>query len=287
MLPRRLVCAEADPTLAKHSRRQTRRDPRLPALVWSVTGLLALAATIPQTTRSQTISPRIQFDAAHGEKFTIANHDKLDLSELAKLLRAGGAEGVSANGEINDIRLAGVSGLVLSGAFAPPTPAEIDSIVRFLSRGGRLAVMLHVPFPVAPLLNRLHVDFSNGVIHERENLVAEDPLNFRVTALTKHPLTRGLDSFSAFGVWALLNQDPNGVTIARSSDSSWVDLNGDNKFGAGDAVQSFSVAVAGELGEGRFVVFGDDAIFQNQFMSDGNVVLAKNLGCWLAKAECK
>ncbi|HXQ23784.1 MAG TPA: hypothetical protein VN812_19045, partial [Candidatus Acidoferrales bacterium] len=52
----------------------------------------------------------------------------------------------------------------------------------------------------------------------------------------------------------------------------------------GDAVQSFGVLVAGQLGLGRFAIFGDDALFQNQFLMGGNVVLARNLVAWLTQA---
>jgi hypothetical protein len=35
------------------------------------------------------------------------------------------------------------------------------------------------------------------------------------------------------------------------------------------------------------VVFGDDAIFQNEFLTKGNAVLARNLACWLSRADCQ
>jgi hypothetical protein len=108
----------------------------------------------------------------------------------------------------------------------------------------------------------------------------------RVTILAPHALTRNLDSFSVFGAWALLSEDPHSVTVARTSPRAWVDLNHDDRVGIGDAVQSFAVIVAGEMGAGRFVVFGDDAIFQNDFVKDGNSALAKNLVCWLMQTEC-
>ena len=50
-----------------------------------------------------------------------------------------------------------------------------------------------------------------------------------------------------------------------------------------DAVQSFAVAIAGQSGNGRFVVFGDDAIFQNQFFKGNNQVLGRNLARWLGQ----
>ena len=53
------------------------------------------------------------------------------------------------------------------------------------------------------------------------------------------------------------------------------------QLGATDAVQAFTVVAAGELGQGAFIVFADDAIFQNRFLTGDNVTLARNLAGWL------
>ena len=143
--------------------------------------------------------------------------------------------------------------------------------------------MLHIGPPVADLLHRLNTSISNGVICERENIIEDTCANFRVTRLKPHELTKGLREFSIFGGWALLNTGANASIVAETGPRAWVDLNGDGKLGAGDAVQSFGVVVTGQLGRGHFVVFGDDAIFQNQFIQDGNLLLAKNLAAWLAQ----
>jgi len=44
----------------------------------------------------------------------------------------------------------------------------------------------------------------------------------------------------------------------------------------------FAVVVAGKLSSGRFVVFGDDAVFQNKFLTGDNLILGRNLAAWLA-----
>jgi hypothetical protein len=58
-------------------------------------------------------------------------------------------------------------------------------------------------------------------------------------------------------------------------------MDGDMKLSKGDIVQSFGVVVQGTHGAGRFVVFGDDAIFQNKFLDASNKQLARNLARWL------
>jgi len=46
-------------------------------------------------------------------------------------------------------------------------------------------------------------------------------------------------------------------------------------------MQPFGVVVVGHLGQGRYVVFGDDALFQNRFFDESNRRLAINLVNWL------
>ncbi len=65
--------------------------------------------------------------------------------------------------------------------------------------------------------------------------------------------------------------------IARTSPVAWIDLNRDGKFSEHDAKQSFGVAVAGKFDKGCYIVFGDDAIFQNIFLQKDNMPLGNNL----------
>jgi len=80
-----------------------------------------------------------------------------------------------------------------------------------------------------------------------------------------------------------LNPVGSASGLARTSPASWVDLNGDGVLSKGDAVGSFALIVSGTLGKGDFVIFGDDAIFQNRFLGDDNKKLAGNLGKWLTR----
>ena len=91
----------------------------------------------------------------------------------------------------------------------------------------------------------------------------------------------GLDSFSLYGAWALRGTASHSQIIAETSQHGWVDLDHDNQLSEEDAVQQFGVAVAGEAGAGRYVVFGDDAIFQNQFFDEPNRQLALQMIRWL------
>lgn len=253
------------------------------ALARTIIVILLLACA---TTTSALAGPTVLFDQGHGQRFFLDKTGPLDLSSFAGVFRDAGYTVRIGEGALTDKSLTGVDVLVVSGAFQPFTAADLDTVTTFLGRGGRLCVMLHIGVPVGTLLQHIGVDYSNGVIHEKENLIMGDPLNFEVTRLESHPLLAGLQRFSLYGAWALMNVSDDARIIARTSPSSWIDLDGNQKLSYGDAVQSFGVAVAGRYGKGNFVVFGDDAIFQNKFLGPDNMRLAKNLAEWL-KGEKK
>jgi hypothetical protein len=237
-----------------------------------------LAGSLPFTAEA---APAVAFDQGHGQRFTIGDSGELQLSKLAETLRASKITVTTIAAPLSDDTLKGTAGLVITGAFKPLQPEEVEAVVRFVQNGGRLAIMLHIAPPLDNLLTRLDVDFSNSVLHERKNIIDKD-LNFRVTDLSDSPLFSGINSFSAYGVWAL-KPGASSSAIARTSPEAWVDLKGDNIFSEGDAVGAFAVVVTGALGKGYFVVFGDDAIFQNRFLEDNNRKLAVNLGTWLTR----
>jgi len=225
--------------------------------------------------------PVVWVDQGHGQAFRIDREGDLQLSALAQVLASEGLVVKSGRQELDRERLQGVSALLISGAFQPCSPEEIAAIHSFVNDGGRLVVLLHTAPPLGDLLFRFGIDFANGVIRDPRQAIDGEPLNFTVTRLARHPLTRQLREISLFGVWALTNLDERASIIASSDPFSWIDLNGDRRLNRGDAVQAFGVLVGGTLGRGEFVVFGDDALFQNRFI-DRNRQLAVNLARWLA-----
>jgi len=238
--------------------------------------LLALSACARQAPQT-----RVLFDEGHAQQFHAGTDGPLDLSGLAALFLDQRASVGIGHDPITDNALSNVDVLIISGPFAPIVPAETESIARFLDRGGRVCVMLHIAPPAADLLHQLNVSVSNGVIREREDILGDDPMNFRVTRLAPDDLTKHLPGFDVYGAWALLSTADGATVVARTSPMAWIDLNGDHTLGPGDAVQSFAVVVAGARGKGHFVVFGDDAIFQNRFLVGDNRRLAENLVGWL------
>lgn len=224
--------------------------------------------------------PVVLFDQGHGQRFLIGGKGPLDLSGLASVIRTRGGQ-PRVGKALTPAALDGVQALVVSGAFDKVRADEIDAIAAFVEKGGRLAVMIHVEPPVADLLHKFAISVSNGVIREQAGVVGNDPLNFRVTRFGTHPLTKGLDSVTLYGAWALLPTSKDAQAIAVTGPTAWVDLNRNGKLEKGDAVQSFAVVVAGRQGSGGVVAFGDDALFQNKFLTNGNRRLAENLAEWL------
>jgi hypothetical protein len=130
------------------------------------------------------------------------------------------------------------------------------------------------------LLERLDVTYTNGVIRERENVIDGEAINFRVNRIAEHPVFKGLSGFNLYGVWGLMNRGDGARVVAATSPKAWVDI---DRSGVRreEATASFGVAVAGAVGNGGFIVFGDDAIFQNKFLQNDNRTLAANLAAWL------
>ena len=241
--------------------------------------VMALAIVSPLAAEEPT--PVVLFDEGHGQQFLIDGIGPLHLSGLAQVLREKGLETRSTNQPLTAESLRGVDALVISGAFKPLSADEIAAVHAYLQVGGRMAVMLHIGPPVAQILHRLGVAISNGVIQEREHVLDQD-INFRVTTLEPHPLTRGLEGFAIYGGWALLPMVEPVRSLAETSSRAWVDLDRNRQLNDGDAVQSFSVLVTGPHGRGEFAVFADDAMFQNRFLEGENLALAGNLARWLA-----
>jgi hypothetical protein len=247
------------------------RIAKLMCIMVLVCGALATRGEAAQT---------VLFDTGHGERFHIADKGPLQLSGLAEVCQAAGLQVATLSKPISDASLAGASALVISGAFTPFKTEEIDALVRFMLRGGRISVMLHIAPPLDSLLVRLGISYTNGVIREHENIIGGQPQDFRVSRFAKHPVLRGIKEFSLYGAWGLMSLDDRARNVALTSPQAWIDLHRD-KVQTKDETSSFAVTCAGEVGKGGFLVFGDDAIFQNKFLDTNNKALAVNLAGWL------
>lgn len=245
--------------------------------------LLFMCAFAPMTAwAAQTV---VLFDQGHREMFRIDSKERLDLSTLADTFVAEGYAVRGTYGALTPERLATVDVLVISGPLNPPSEAEVKNIVEFLERGGRLAVMVHIAPTVMPLFNSIGVGATRGPITETGPVVlggkGKDFLTSRIDR--SHPLFEGIESFSLYGAWGLKPIGRDVSVLATTSGAALVDENQNSLPDAGEDSGEIAVALQGMVGKGMFVIFGDDAIFQNAFIEGDNLRLAGNLARWLKK----
>ncbi len=234
-----------------------------------------------KTRQSLKNEPVVLFDQGHSQVFLINRANQLDLSGLARVFHDKGYKAVFTGEKLTEENLSGVNTLVVSGPFKPFSRDEENAIIKWLHKGGNLSLMLHVASPMVGFLDILGISVSNGVIRETANVIESNSLDFAVKDLKVHPITEKINGFNVFGCWALLNLKPTNMVIAQTGSKAWVDLDKDKQLGKKDAVQAFTVAIAGKIGRGAFVVFGDDTLFQNRFLSPENKSLARSMADWL------
>lgn len=227
----------------------------------------------------------VLFDQGHGQRFQIDSEEPLGLSRLKNLFEKEGVTVRVTKEAFTPDNLKSVKSLVISGPFAVVTPPEIEAIKTFLLEGGRLSVMLHIGVPVGQLLQELGVVVSKRPIMEQKNVLGDNPVDFQVTVFENHALTAGLKSFNVYGCWGLKNIRDEVTIIALSSRQAWFDTNEDGRQGEGESGQNIGVVATGTYGNGEFVVFGDDAIFQHKFLNSTNELLANNLIDWFKRGQ--
>lgn len=226
--------------------------------------------------------PVALFDQGHGQRFIVERKDRLDLSTMADVFVAQGYTVRGTYGELTPERLKDVDALIISGPLSAITEAEAANILSMLDRGGSLAVMMHIAPTLAPLMDRLGVAATRGSINETSSfLINSDAKNFYAEGLAGHPLFEGVNMFDLYGSWGLIAAREGVTILARTSNGAWVDENLDGIYNEGEARGELGLVAEGMAGKGRFVVFGDDAIFQNIFIVDDNLALARNLAKWL------
>ncbi len=226
-------------------------------------------------------SPKVFFDEAHGQAFVISRDGDLQLSKLAKVLREEGLEPVTSKDVFSSENLKNIKAVVISGPFKPITEKDIEVLVNYVKDGGKLAVMLHIAQPAHKLFERFGIFITQGPVTEPENLATTKKTDFFITDLEHHPLTKDLKRFAVYGSWGLVVNNKDIKVIAKSSNSSWLDFNRNGVKDGDEPAGPFAIIVAGNFGQGGFVFFADDAIFQNRFLTDDNEILARNLAKFL------
>ncbi len=221
------------------------------------------------------------FDHGHGQMFLFTRGGELQLSGMTRLFNDEGYSLKVAPGKATPHMLSYADVFIISGPFVPYTKEEADALYDFVNEGGRLAIMSHITATLKEVLDRFGVTSSNGVIKEKAGIIGGKNSDFLVTRLARHPLTEGLEGFAVYGAWGVGAGRDDIKVVATTSAGGWEDLDRDDSHGPTERAGPFGMVVAGRVGKGEFVVFGDDAIFQNKFLKSDNLVLAANLVKWL------
>ncbi|MCX7990446.1 MAG: DUF4350 domain-containing protein [Proteobacteria bacterium] len=220
---------------------------------------------------------KVLFDEGHGQPFLISKEGNLQLSNLAKILREEGLELFTSDAPFSKNFLKDYKSVIISGPFKEISKQETEELFNFVSDGGNLVVMLHISLPAEGLFKRFGVEITRGSVSESENLITKGKnIDFEIKNLSNNTLFRNLTKFSVYGAWGLISEKDD-LIIAKTSNKSWVDLNRNGIFDDNEPKGPFGIIASGIIGKGKFIFFGDDTIFQNNFLKDENLTLAKNL----------
>jgi gliding motility-associatede transport system auxiliary component len=255
----------------------------------------------------------VYFLKGHGEK-ELAGTERGGLSLLKAALE-------KVNYEPKDLLLAREAKVpddagivVVAGPDKDLLPNEVDALVGYVGRGGRLLLMAD-PFKapgLGGLVERYGITLDNDVIIDVSglgqmfNTGPEVPI---VADYPAHPVTQGFRLITAFPVARSLTvkeKPPEGVTVqvlARTSPESWGETNqeqirtGQVKPDPGETKGPLAVAAAATLGiktssadqkpqSARLVVVGDSDFASNlAFNAQGNRDFVLNILAWLAGEE--
>lgn len=216
--------------------------------------LIALAALLTSAALSHGGAPVALFDQAHGQRFTIEKTGELNLGGLAQLFRDAGFEVRSTDATLTAQNLAGVKALISSGGFVPFSKEEAAAVRTFVEGGGSAVILMHIAPTYQDLALKFGVNATSGVLRETRNVIEINSLDFDVKDLTPGTLFNGLDSFTVRGAWGVVPVGEGAVSLARTSEGAWIDLNRNNvRDEAREPQVAFGVVALTGAGKGRFL----------------------------------
>jgi ABC-type uncharacterized transport system involved in gliding motility auxiliary subunit len=263
----------------------------------------ALATAILQV--SNPVEPKVCFAAGDGER-ALADTGARGLSGLASVLTASNYRSLSFS------LLEGVpedcAALVVAGVPNGLLPAALESVARYLSKGGRLLLTIDPPVDpgVSSFLKQFGFAAGQGVVIETSDAgraIGAGPENPIAFAYHDHPVTRGLGERTIFGRAVPLALVPTEIgrpqPLVSTGESTFerVDLVSQaTEFRAGrDRRGPFVLAAATSIPRGssdaalpepRIVVAGDSDVLANGLITwTANRDLAVHMVAWLSGVE--
>lgn len=233
---------------------------------------------------SSSDTQKAYFDMGHHEIFSPNNGDSSSYTELYYKLQEQGFEVEIVVDSLTSDVLSDADLLVIGGPMIEFSSQEIADIRDFVGDGGNLLVLVHIFPPVNDLIEDFGIVCSTYIVHDTENQIDISPRNFYSLDLETHPITEGVERMAVFGSWSLTSVEPANV-VAWTSDSAWLDVNGNQVFDMDYEVQGrLGVVAVSEYGGGKVVVL-DDAVFIDEFVVVGdNRVLRDNIISWFKES---
>lgn len=263
--------------------------------------------------------PKVYFVTGHGER-DIAGREREDYGGFAGELR-------SANFVVETLALAQTKDVpadaeivVVGGPRVDFIPEEVDSLRRYLRRGGHLLLALDAPAPKSPPLANLRalarewgVDIGENIVVDTRGL--QSPLIPVSNSYPGHPITDRFSLNTAYLVVRSASPVEGGVNgrnaqaIVQSSQNSWAESNlegleqqqlemnpatGDvagpvslaSAVSAAAEEQPAGAAADAPKAETRVFVSGDSDFASNQLLGfQGNRDFALNIMNWLSLQE--
>ncbi len=300
------VVAEAD--LAGYQMVKGRRKPVMSAFK----GEQAFSSAIQGLVQGET--PAVYFLVGHGER-RVSNFDQITgYSKIGTLI-------VRDNLEIKELLLTGekkipadAAALIIAGPSKLMRAAEAEMIEDYLSRSGRVMVLLDAlqETGLEPMMRRWGVALRNDFVLDPKNTLKgsdvyirsyyEHPITLRMgDAGARFHLPRSVEPLFLENPSAGSEDRPSVTQLALTSEESWSETQVDESSAqydedSGDLRGPFSLAVAVERGAtqkmldvqihpSRMVVFGDSDFISNGALSGGDQDLFMSALNWLLNRE--
>lgn len=215
---------------------------------------------------------RIIFDMGHGEIFGAEDTTELGQSQAIARMRQAQYDVVVNQDPITAADLEGASGLVLAGPMSPLAPDEYDAITSFVERGGTVLLTIHVPYPVMAVPAHWGAPVGTEILMSQTPAAGpQAPSVFFADVVAESPLTEGVNQVLVVSGWPVSRVD-GGQPLVSTRPDTWLSPAGDQQpEPSADAVfGSYGVIAVADVGRGRVVVVGDDAIFANLAINEGD-----------------
>ncbi len=242
-----------------------------------------------------------RFTVRHGEK-SLSSYADDGYSEAKRLLDR---DGISATPmelvSLTELSPTNCDVLVVAGPTKNFMEHELNLIRRYLNQGGRALIMLdpEMESGVEELVAEYNVKVGDDIVVDPElQLPYASPLQLMVGRYGNHPITRRLQTYTAFFLARSVSvmderNDVNRVQeLATTSRRGWgeTETGKDNfRFTPGADLEgpvSIAVAVENEKTGMRLVVIGDADFFTNRELAQGaNRDFFLNSVNWLVKRE--